>query len=112
MPYTVDTTDALIREYSIAFSFTHEFGAGEEYAMLGRYTFMNGGKGRSVEYIGAEKVAKNGGFIGGAWNKPFGYSNQVLSMALMYGQASDYKKDQGFNNLYGTEIFWKFKPLE
>lgn len=31
-------------------------------------------------------------------------------MSLIYGKAADYKDHAGFNDQYGTEVFWSFKP--
>jgi hypothetical protein len=31
-------------------------------------------------------------------------------VSLIYGKAADYKDDAGFNDQYGAEVFWSFKP--
>ncbi len=112
MPYIIDSTEHLARESGLLFSFTHEFGPQAEYAAFGRYTFRDGGEGVAVEDRDEELPLRNGGFVGLAWNRPFGFARQQLSVALMYGSPAGFKRTDGFNDQYGVEAFWKFKPTD
>ncbi|RLJ18479.1 hypothetical protein DJ030_01725 [bacterium endosymbiont of Escarpia laminata] len=108
--YLVDEHDDLTTERGLVGQFTHEFGEQAEYATFGRYTVKNGGTGKTAAAQSSSLSVKDGGFIGAAWNRPFGRANQQLAAAALYGQASSFKKMQGFNNQYGAELYWKFQP--
>ncbi|RDH81860.1 MAG: hypothetical protein DIZ78_15520 [endosymbiont of Escarpia spicata] len=110
LAYLVDEHDDLTTERGLVGQFTHEFGAQAEYATFGRYTVKNGGTGKTAAAQSTALSVKDGGFIGAAWNRPFGRANQQLAAAALYGQASSFKKMQGFNNQYGAELYWKFQP--
>jgi len=53
---------------------------------------------------------EQGGFLGVAWNRPFGRTDQQLAASLIYGKPADYRREQGFDTQYGTEVFWKWQP--
>jgi carbohydrate-selective porin OprB len=110
LAYLVDEHDDLTTERGIVGQFTHEFGAQAEYAAFGRYTIKSGGTGKTTTAQNSALPVKQGGFIGAAWNRPFGKTNQQLAVAAIYGQASNFKKSQGFNNQYGAELYWKIQP--
>ncbi|MBA1446735.1 MAG: carbohydrate porin [Chromatiales bacterium] len=110
LTYLVDEHDDLTTERGIVGQFTHEFGAQAEYAAFGRYTVKSGGTGKTTAAQNSALPVKQGGFIGAAWNRPFGKTNQQLAVAALYGQASRFKKSQDFNNQYGAELYWKFQP--
>jgi carbohydrate-selective porin OprB len=110
LAYYVDEHDDLKAEHGLVGQFTHEFGKQAEYATFGRYTVKSGGTGKTVAAQNSALPVKHGGFIGTAWNRPFDWANQQLAIAAIYGQATSFKKSQGFNNQYGAELYWKFQP--
>jgi len=75
--------------------------------VFGRYTFGNGGEGKTSESFDAALPLNNGGFVGFAWNKPFGRDKQQIGAALMYGEPTAYRRSQGFEDQYGIESYWK-----
>ena len=94
-------------------AFTHEYGpSGTDYALFGRYTFGDGGEGKTPESLELALPLNNGGFLGAAWNRPFGRDAQQIGAALMYGEPTDYRAAQGFKDQYGIEAYWKFDVLE
>lgn len=102
------STETLKSQQTITAAFTHEFGgAGSEYAMFGRYTFGNGGEGKTSDSFGAALPLDNGGFVGFAWNQPFGREQQQIGAALMYGEPTAHRKSQGFEDQYGIESYWR-----
>ena len=103
------SSKTLRSQQTITAAFTHEFGgAGTDYAVFGRYTFGNGGEGKTSESFGAALPLDNGGFVGFAWNKPFGREAQQIAAALMYGEPTNFRESQGFDDQYGIESYWKF----
>lgn len=80
--------------------------------MFGRYTFADGGSGKTAESQVAALPLDNGGFVGFAWNRPFDREAQQIEAALMYGEPTDYREAQGFTDQYGIETYWKFDVLE
>jgi hypothetical protein len=101
-------TSTLKSQRSITAAFTYEFGGkGSEYAVFGRYTFADGGEGRASESAEAALPLENGGFVGVAWNKPFGRDTQQIGAALMYGEPTALRRSQGFDDQYGIESYWK-----
>ncbi|MBL3600322.1 MAG: hypothetical protein JMN25_10700 [gamma proteobacterium endosymbiont of Lamellibrachia anaximandri] len=110
LAYLVDEHDDLTTERGLVGQFTHEFGQQAEYAAFGRYTVKSGGTGNTAAARNSALPVEQGGFIGAAWNRPFGRANQQLAAAAIYGQATSFKQSQGFNNQYGAELYWKFQP--
>jgi hypothetical protein len=51
---------------------------------------------------------KSGGFIGFAWNRPFGRENDQLGIAAVLGKPTRYQRELGYNTQYGIESFWRF----
>jgi hypothetical protein len=110
---SADATTTLNNQQSISMAFTHEFGqGGADYAVFGRYTFADGGSGKMTDSLEAALPLDNGGFLGFAWNKPFGHDAQQIGAALMYGEPTAYREAQGFSDQYGIETYWKFDILE
>ena len=102
------STKTLRSQQTVTAAFTHEFGgAGADYAVFGRYTFGDGGEGKTSESFDAALPLNNGGFVGFAWNKPFGRDKQQIGAALMYGEPTAYRRSQGFEDQYGIESYWK-----
>jgi hypothetical protein len=102
------STSSLRSQQTITVAFTHEAGGGgNDYAVFGRYTFGDGGEGKTSEFFEAALPLDNGGFVGAAWNKPFGRDNQQIAVALMYGEPTTFRKSQGFEDQYGIESYWK-----
>ena len=64
-------------------------------------------EGQTSEDFEAALPLDNGGFVGMAWNKPFGRDDQQIGAALMYGEPSSFRESQGFENQYGIESYWK-----
>jgi len=108
--YLVDAHDDLKTERGLVGQFTHEFGEQAAYATFGRYTVKSGGTGKTASAQDSALPVEHGGFVGAAWNRPFNRENQQLAAAVIYGQASSFRKSQGFNNQYGAELYWKFQP--
>ena len=104
-------TSTLNSQQTITAAFTHEFGGdGSDYALFGRYTFGDGGEGKTAESTDSAVPLDNGGFVGFAMNKPFGRDRDQIGVALMYGEPAAHRKSQGFDDQYGIEAYWKF-PL-
>lgn len=104
-------TSTLRSQETVTAAFTHEFGgSGSKYALFGRYTFGDGGEGKTAESANSAVPLDNGGFIGFAANTPFGRESQQIGVALMYGEPTDHRVSQGFDDQYGIEAYWKF-PL-
>lgn len=112
LAYLVDKHDDLKTERGLAMQFTHEFGEQAEYATFGRYTVKSGGTGKTASAQGEEVPVEHGGFAGLAWNRPFGRPGQQLATAVIYGEATEFKKTQDLNNQYGAELYWKFQPRD
>ena len=110
--YRVSARNDVRSEQGIAAQFTHEFGDRAEYAAFGRYTIRSGGKGRNPAARPFESPVEQGGFLGIAWNRPFGREHHQLAASVIYGEATDFRKSQGFNNQYGLETYWKYQPSE
>jgi len=101
-------TSTLNSQQTVTAAFTHEFGGeGSDYAVFGRYTFGDGGEGKTGETFNAALPLDNGGFVGLAWNKPFGRETHQIGAALMYGEPTEHRKSQGFDDQYGIESYWK-----
>ena len=104
-------TSTLNSQQTVTAAFTHEFGGdGSDYALFGRYTFGDGGEGKTAESADSAVPLDNGGFVGLAMNKPFGRNSDQIGVALMYGEPADHRRFQGFDDQYGIEAYWKF-PL-
>ena len=102
------STDTLKSQQTITAAFTHEFGGdGTAYGVFGRYTFADGGEGKSSASFEAALPLENGGFVGIAWNEPFGRETHQIGAALMYGEPTAFRKSQGFDDQYGIESYWK-----
>ena len=102
------STKTLNSQQTVTAAFTHEFGGdGADYAVFGRYTFGDGGEGKSDASFEAALPLENGGFVGIAWNKPFGREAQQIGAALMYGEPTEFRRTQGFDDQYGIESYWK-----
>lgn len=110
LAYLVDEHDDLKTERGLVGQFTHEFGNQAEYATFGRYTLKSGGTGKTSAARDSELPVEHGGFVGVAWNRPFGRDNQQLAAAALYGEATSFKESQDFNDQYGAELYWKFQP--
>jgi len=110
LAYLVDEHDDLETEHGLVGQFTYEFGGQAEYAAFGRYTAKRGGTGKTAAAQNSALPVEHGGFIGAAWNSPFGRANQQLAAAVIYGKATSFKESQDFNNQYGAELYWKFQP--
>ncbi len=107
MPYTVDSNEQLKRETGVVLAYTFEYGDNAEFASFGRYTWRDGGEGRT-ESDNAEALKTDmAGHIGWAWNRAFGRENQQLGTALMYASPTDYQRRQGLSTQYGVESFWR-----
>jgi hypothetical protein len=104
--YYIDQRKQRESESGLVAQFTHEWGEDAKYAVFGRYSYRDGGESENPGQVDIEASVKQGGFLGMAWNRP----NQQLAMSVIYGEAADYRKAQGFNNQYGTEVFWKWNP--
>jgi hypothetical protein len=105
---TAASTDTLSSQQTVTAAFTHEFGGdGTDYGVFGRYTFGDGGEGKTSASFEAALPLDNGGFLGFAWNKPFGRETHQIGAALMYGEPTDFRKSQGFDDQYGIESYWK-----
>ena len=109
-PYSIDATAEQKKETGVVLAYTIEYGKDAEYANFARYTWRNGGDGKTQTANAHGLKTDNAGFIGWAWNRPFSRENQQLSAALMYGSATDYQRQQGMNNQYGVESYWRFSP--
>jgi hypothetical protein len=104
------TTSTLRSQQTVTAAFTHEFGSdGDDYAVFGRYTFGDGGEGLTSESLSSALPLDNGGFVGFAWNKPFGRDTHQVGAALMYGEPTEYRQSLGFNDQYGIETYWKVR---
>lgn len=102
------STATLTSQETVTAAFTHEFGGdGTDYAVFGRYTFGDGGEGKTSETFEAALPLNNGGFVGFAWNKPLGRETQQIGAALMYGEPTEYRQSQGFDDQYGIESYWR-----
>jgi hypothetical protein len=103
--------ETLKSQQTFTAAFTHEFGGdGSDYALFGRYTFGDGGEGKTAELANSALPLDHGGFVGFAMNKPFGRDSDQIGVALMYGEPTDHRRTQGFDDQYGIEAYWKF-PL-
>ena len=101
-------TSTLKSQQTVTAAFTHEFGGeGSKYALFGRYTFGDGGEGKTAESADSAVPLENGGFVGFAANQPFGRDSHQIGVALMYGEPSDHRRSQGFDDQYGIEAYWK-----
>ncbi len=102
------STKTLKSQQTVSAAFTHEYGGdGTDYAVFGRYTYGDGGEGKTSESSEAALPLDNGGFIGLAWNKPFDHEGHQIGAALMYGEPTAYRKSQGFDGQFGIESYWK-----
>lgn len=109
-PYMIDATEYQNKEKGLVLAYTLEYGKDAEYANFARYTWRDGGEGVNDSAKADGLKVDKAGFIGWAWNRPFNMENQQLSAALMYGAATDYQKQQGMNDQYGIESYWRFSP--
>jgi hypothetical protein len=109
MAYRVDAHDNVSSEQGVAAQFTQEFGEDAEYAAFGQYTYRNGGTARQASATSSELPVEHGGFLGFAWNRPFGRDGQQLAASAVYGEATSFKESQGFNDQFGLEAYWKFQ---
>ncbi len=112
VPYHMDETEDYTSEEGLAFGFSHEFGERAEGALFGRYSFRSGGEGLTERVRLDAPPLSHGGFLGAAWNRPFGSADQQLAAALMLGGPSDDREALGYEAQYGLEIYWKFRLFE
>ncbi|MCX2982058.1 hypothetical protein EYC98_14445 [Halieaceae bacterium IMCC14734] len=108
--YYIDEREQRESESGVVAQFTHEWGDSAKYAVFGRYSFRDGGESQNLDDPSIEAALEQGGLLGVAWNRPFGRTDQQLAASLIYGKPADYRKQQGFDTQYGTEIFWKWQP--
>ncbi len=106
LTFAVDETEAINRETGFAVAFSHDIGAEAWGGMFGRYTYRSGGDPRAPKYRDDELPLEHGGFLGYAWNAPFGRETDQLGIAAMVGQPSDSRREQGFSTQYGVTAFW------
>ena len=100
LAFRVDETETLTQQDGWAISATHDFGDAGEYGVFGRYTWASGGEGITPEDWGSELPVESGGFLGFAWNRPFGRDNDQLGVAAMYGRPTAYQRELGFDSQY------------
>lgn len=82
----------------------------KQHAFFGRYTWTNGGEGRTNAGVAGELPLKNGGHLGWVWNNAFGSQTNQLGAAFVYGQPQSQKFDDGYNSQYGIEVYWRYQP--
>jgi len=105
--FAVDATSSLSRESGFAVAVTHEMAEDQRYALFGRYTLRDGGEGRTLADKDQEQRLSAGGFVGAAWNAPFGRNSDQCALAFLHGSATDYQISLGFGDQYGLETYWR-----
>ncbi len=113
IPYHVDATPGLSTERGLVLSFQHDLvqAASEgpaDIVLFGRYTFRDGGTPRNRDGQDQAKPVRRGGFLGMAFNSPFGRDEQQVGLAVMQGTPTDAMRAQGFGTQSGIEVFWKY----
>jgi carbohydrate-selective porin OprB len=108
LAFRTDRTATLTRQNGWAIAATHDFGDTGQYGIFGRYTWADGGEGITPENRANELPLKSGGFVGFAWNRPFGRENDQLGIAAVFGEPTRHQRELGYNTQYGIESFWRF----
>jgi hypothetical protein len=111
MQITYHWTDWFAQSAFIDDKGQNELDFSSEYAVFDRYGFYDNGIDKAPDSQETEFRGKYGGFIGTAWNRPFGYENQRLALAFMQGTPTKQVIQQGFNTQYGAEIYWDYNPF-
>lgn len=108
LAFSTDRTATLNRQTGWAIAATHDFGDMGHYGIFGRYTWADGGEGITPEHRENELPLKSGGFIGFAWNRPFGRASDQRGIAAIFGEPTGHRLELGYNQQYGIESFWRF----
>ena len=108
LAFHTDRTSTLTSQNGWAFAATHDFGQDDRYGVFGRYTRADGAEGISeADRSGALPLA-SAAFVGVALNRPLGRPGDQLGLVALYGKPTSYQRQQGFDDQYGFETFWKF----
>lgn len=106
-PYLIDRTDHLTQETGFVAAVTHEW---NDLALFGRYTWRNGGTALTPADTGDELAVQRGGFLGLAWNRPFGRTSDRIAVAIMHGEPTPLGRSRGLNRQTGVEAYWSIEP--
>lgn len=111
-PYHIGSSTDFTTEKGLVVTFSHDLVNGFDdtpapISLFGRYTFRTGGEPLTADGRADAKTSRRGGFLGVAFNRPFGQETQQIGVALMQGSASRTAQSQGFGSQYGVETYWK-----
>lgn len=111
-PYLISHSAGFSRETGLVLTFSHDLapatGPGEApVSLFGRYTYRTGGEPLTAAARDDARNLRHGGFLGVAFNDPFGRATQQVAVALLYGAASATAKSNGFGSQSGMEAYWK-----
>jgi hypothetical protein len=100
-------------EHSISLGGVYFFGQDKNWGVYGRYSFRNGGVGKTEETKPDENVLVNGGFLGISNETPWKLIKAEIGGAFFYGQPTNYQINIGKKRQYGLETYfkWNFKEL-
>lgn len=113
-PYVIGASDEFSREKGVVLTVSHDLRAGgaetpAPVVLFGRYTLRTGGEPRTSDARSDARPLRRGGFLGLAFNQPFGRDTQQIGFALMQGSPSDTAVADGFASQAGVEAYWKVK---
>lgn len=108
LAFSTDKTATLTRQSGWAVAATHDFGEDEQFGVFGRYTKASGGEGITEADRSGTLPLDSAAFIGIAMNRPFGRPKDQLGIVALYGKPTSFQRQQGFDDQYGFETFWKF----
>lgn len=114
LPYVIGSSDDFSRERGVVLTASHDLAAiGVDglapLVLFGRYTVRTGGEPLTSAARGDARSLKRGGFLGVAFNRPFGRDDQQIGVALMQGSPSETAISNGFGSQHGIEAYWKKK---
>jgi hypothetical protein len=112
MPYRIGKSTDFTSEKGLVMAFSHDLvgatGALEApVTLFGRYTWRDGGEPLTADGRDEARPLRRGGFVGVAFNQPFGRENQQIAVSLMQGSASATAQANGSGSQNGIEGYWK-----
>lgn len=107
VPYVISSSSDLSRETGLVLNGLHDLRADGSVALFGRYTVRTGGEPQNNDARDDARPLKRGGFLGVAFDRPFGRDDRQIAVAVMQGSASDTAVSNGLGSQTGVETFWK-----
>lgn len=112
MPYHIGKSDDFEAEKGLVMVFSHDLAgvsgdAAAPVTVFGRYTLRTGGEPLTAGGREEARPLRRGGFLGVAFNDPFGWNDKQIAVSVLQGSASQTAQASGYGSQTGLEAYWK-----